>query len=192
VGVKHKSSTFQGFRAFTRAQGIDMNKDMKLVPIGFGVAPLLAGQVDALVGFTTSEPLRAASKGLKVKEFLFANYGVKMYGLTISTREDLIKSDGATIRSFLKASIRGIKYVAEHPDEVAPAVKKRVTQAKLAQQRKMWDKARNTILFADGPGKRVGVQTSEGWGSTQDILSGLKLIENKVPVQSIYTNAFQP
>lgn len=192
VGVKHKSSTFQGFRAFTRAQGIDMKKDMKLVPIGFGVAPLLAGQVDALVGFTTSEPLRAADKGLKVKEFLFANYGVKMYGLTIASREDLIKSDGATVRSFLKASLRGIKYAADHPDEVAPSVKKKVTQAKLGQQKRIWKKVMKAVLFADGPGKRVGVQTSDGWGKTQNILFDLKLIENKVPVGSIYTNAFLP
>jgi len=190
VGVKHKSSTFQGFRAFTRLQKIDMNKQMTLVPIGFGVAPLLAGQVDALVGFTLSEPLQAADKGLKVKEMLFADYGVKMYGLTISTQEGLTKSDPATVRSFLKASIKGIKYGVEHPAEVAPAVKKMVPQAKIDQESRMWNKLMRTVLFA--PGDKIGIQTDERWSQTQNILSTLKLIETKVPVKTIYTNAFQP
>jgi ABC-type nitrate/sulfonate/bicarbonate transport system substrate-binding protein len=115
-----------------------------------------------------------------------------MYGLTISSREDLIKSSPATVRSFLKASLRGIKYVADHPDEVAPAVKKKVTQAKLGQQSRMWQKVVKAVLYADGPGKRVGVQTNDGWGKTQNILFDLKLIEKKVPVGTIYTNAFLP
>ena len=191
VGVKKQSSTFQGFRVFTRAQGIDMQKQITMVPIGFGVAPLLAGQVDAMVGFTMNEPLTAEDKGIQVGEMLFADYGVKMYGLTISTREDLLKSDPATVRAFLKASLKGLEYGAAHPDDVVAAIRKVVPQANPNRERRLWDKIVKTVLYPKGSEKRVGLQTESGWTETQDILFGLKLIEEKVPVGTIFTNAYQ-
>lgn len=192
VGVKKQSSTFQGFRVFAQAQGIDMKKQITLVPIGFGVAPLLAGQVDAMVGFTMNEPLTAADKGIQVGEMLFADYGVKMYGLTISTREDLMKSDPATIRAFLKGSLKGLEYGAAHPDEVVAAIRKVVPQAKPNRERRLWDKITKTVLYPKGPKKSVGLQTEGGWTETQNTLFGLKLIEEKVPVGTIFSNAYQP
>ena len=191
VGVNKQSSTYQGFRVFIQAQGIDMNK-LALVPMGFGVSLLLSGQVDAQLAFTMNQPLIAADQGIKVGEFLFSDYGVKMYGLTISSSEDFMRRDAATVRAFLKASLKGIEYAAAHPGEAVAVVKKVVPQANADRERRVWAKVMETVLYPKANGKRVGLQTEQGWTQTQSTLFQLKLIEEKVPIRTIFTNAYQP
>ena len=169
-----------------------MKKQLKLVPIGFGVAPLLAKQVDAMLAFTMNQPLSAADKGIEVGEMLLSDYGVKMYGLVLATREDLIQKDPTTARGFLRASLRGIRRAASHPDEAMAALKEVVRQANVSRKRREWDKLVKTVLYPGGKDKRIGIQTKQGWMETQDTLYELTLIEKKVPLDEIYTNAFQP
>ena len=72
IGSKRASSTSQGLTALLAVNKIDP-KRVNLVDIGFGVQPLLVGQVDALMGFTMNEAIEAESAGMPVAEMLIAN-----------------------------------------------------------------------------------------------------------------------
>jgi len=65
IGSKRASATSQGLTALLAVNKIDP-KSVNLVDIGFGVQPLLVGQVDALMGFTMNEAIEAESVGMPV------------------------------------------------------------------------------------------------------------------------------
>ena len=58
LGSKKGSATYQGLVAFLAANDMQIEQ-IKMVDIGFGVAPLLVKQVDAIMGFSMNEPIEA-------------------------------------------------------------------------------------------------------------------------------------
>jgi hypothetical protein len=83
-------ATFQALIALLSANNIPLEQ-VKLVDVGFGVAPLLVGQVDALMGFTTSETVEAESAGMQINVMPISGFGVDVYGLTIVGNSSLIE-----------------------------------------------------------------------------------------------------
>ena len=61
LGSKKGSATYQGLVAFLAANDMQIEQ-IKMVDIGFGVAPLLVKQVDAIMGFSMNEPIEAPSR----------------------------------------------------------------------------------------------------------------------------------
>ena len=78
LGSKKGSSTYQGLALLLAANNIQMEQ-IKMVDIGFGVQPLLVGQVDAMMGFTMNEPIEAETGGMPVHELFIADQvGVRL------------------------------------------------------------------------------------------------------------------
>ncbi len=184
VGAKKESSSFQGLMALTAANGIDLDA-IKLIPVGFGVTPLLVGQVDALMGFTMNEPLEAEGQGLTVGELMVADFGVKMYGLTISTHTELLEKQPELVRGFIRAAVKGIEYTVQNPDEAMQIIKKAIPDLNLDDEINVWKKIDATVLRPEDEDAFLS-QTLEGWQATQDTLYDLGIIESKVEPAQIF------
>lgn len=189
LGSKTGSATYQGLIAFLAANDI-RQEDINLAEIGFGVQPLLVGQVDAMMGFTMNEPIEAEDTGMPIHEILIADYGVDAYGLTISASSSFAEEQGDVLEAFLRATRRGMQDAAAEPQAAVDAVANAVDEINTERELKVLEK---TVPFWSSEATEENVygwQTAEQWQGTVDTALALELIQNAVDSDEIYTNEY--
>ena len=186
LGSKKGSSTFQGLVALLGANNIKM-ESIKLVDIGFGVQPLLVKQVDAMMGFTMNEPIEAESAGMPIFELSIADFGVKAYGLTIVSNDEFIKTRGAVVEAFLRATRKAVEETAQNRQAAVQAVAKQVSETDVKREMAVLER---TIPFFTGKGISFGAQSEQAWAQTINTAKTLGLVEKAPATKDVYTAAF--
>ena len=191
IGSKRASATSQGLSALLAVNKIDP-KRVNLVDIGFGVQPLLVGQVDALMGFTMNESIEAESAGMAVNEMLIADHGVVAYGLTIAAGDRFLKAQPEVVRAFLRATRKAIEASAAEPAVAVQAVAKSTSELDTAREAKVLQK---TLPFWSVQGKPIasfGTQSAAGWQQTIDTAKRVALVETAPSVSDVQAAGFTP
>ncbi|MEP7301203.1 MAG: ABC transporter substrate-binding protein [Caldimonas sp.] len=189
IGSKRASATSQALAALLAANKIDP-KNVNSVDIGFGVQPLLVGQVDALMGFTMNEAIEAESAGMPVTEMLIANHGVIAYGLTIATGDRFLKAQPELVRAFLRATRRAIEATGSDGAGAVQAVGKSVSEMDASREAKVLLK---TIPFWSVQGKpqsSFGTQNVAGWQQTIETAKRVGLVETAPTVSDVLAEGF--
>ena len=189
IGSKKGSATSQGLTLFLEANNIKPEQ-LQLADIGFGVQPLLVGQVDALMGFTMNEPIEAESAGMPVYELMIADAGVKAYGLTIAANERFLKEQGDLARGFLKATKRAMEEAAKDQQGAVAILAKAVAETNVERELKV---LKRTIPVWTGPDTKangLGWQTEAGWQQTVQTVTHLKLVEKAPVVKDLFTTSY--
>jgi NitT/TauT family transport system substrate-binding protein len=189
LGSKKGSATFQGLIALLSANNIPLEQ-VKLVDIGFGVAPLLVGQVDALMGFTTSETVEAENAGMQINVMPISEFGVDVYGLTIVGNSSLIEKKPELVKAFLRATHKGMALATKDPAAAIEAVVKQVEAADGPLQSKILARATPFWTGPDSAGHELGWQSAARWQSTIDTAQKLGLIDRPVTPDELFSNAF--
>ena len=189
IGSKRASSTSQGLSALLAVNKIDP-KQVNMVDIGFGVQPLLVGQVDALMGFTMNEPIEAESAGMAVTEMMIASQGVTAYGLTIAGGDKFLKAQPDVVRAFLRATRKSIEASVAEPAAAVQAVAKSTSELDSAREAKVLQK---TLPFWSVQGMSLasfGTQTAAGWQQTIDTAKRVALVETAPSVNDVLAAGF--
>jgi NitT/TauT family transport system substrate-binding protein len=189
IGSKRASATSQGLAALLAVNKIDP-KSVNLVDIGFGVQPLLVGQVDALMGFTMNEAIEAESAGMPVTEMLIANQGVIAYGLTIATNDKFLKAQPELVRAFLRATRRAVEASAADNAAAVQALMKSVSELEAGREMKVLAK---TAPFWSVQGKPIasfGSETPAGWQQTIETAKRVGLVETAPTVADVLADGF--
>jgi ABC-type nitrate/sulfonate/bicarbonate transport system substrate-binding protein len=115
----------QTARASTEAM-LTMNKvpveDVKLQTIGFGIEPLLTGEVDILTGLVTNQVVLLEQQGEQVGFVPYSDLGFGFYWNTPFVLDETFQSRKDMLAYWLRASARGWDYALRNPDEVAKLV----------------------------------------------------------------------
>lgn len=191
IGSKRASATSQALSALLAVNKIDP-KRVNLVDIGFGVQPLLVGQVDALMGFTMNESIEAESAGMAVNEMMIANQGVSTYGLTIAAGDKFLKAQPEVMRAFLRATRKAVEASAAEPAAAVQALIKSTSELDAAREAKVLQK---TLPFWSVQGKPLssfGTQTAAGWQQTIDTAKRVGLVETAPNVNDVLAAGFAP
>lgn len=189
LGSKTGSATYQGLIAFLASNDI-RQEDINLAEIGFGVQPLLVGQVDAMMGFTMNEPIEAEDNGMPIHELLIADYGVNAYGLTIAANNTFAEEQSDVLEAFLRASLLGMQDAANEPQAAIDAVDNAVDEVNVERELQVLDK---TVPFWSSDATEdngYGWQTTDQWQGTVDTALTLELIQNAIQPEDIYTNGY--
>lgn len=189
IGSKRASSTSQGLTALLAVNKIDP-KRVNLVDIGFGVQPLLVGQVDALMGFTMNEAIEAESAGMPVVEMMIASQGVVAYGLTIASGDKFLKAQPEIVRAFLRATRKAIEASAADSVAAVQSVGKSVSELDAGREAKVLQK---TLPFWSAQGKTLasfGSQSPADWQQTIDTAKRVGLVEAAPAVSDVLAAGF--
>jgi NitT/TauT family transport system substrate-binding protein len=189
IGSKRASSTSQGLTALLAVHKIDP-KRVNLVDIGFGVQPLLVGQVDALMGFTMNEVIEAESAGMPVTEMMIAGHGVVTYGLTIVSGDRFLKAQPELVRAFIRATRKSIEASAADAAGAVQAIGKSVSEMDAAREAKVLQK---TLPFWSVQGKPLasfGAQSPAEWQQTIDTAKRVGLVEVSPVVADVLAPGF--
>lgn len=105
---------------FSETAGIDTDQ-VELVPITTGPEALVAGDVDAYMGFITEGPGLLASMGVDAEAFLLQDFGYGYYVNAYTVRREDLEDEESRelIKDLLKADLQGQLDMIEDPEAAA-------------------------------------------------------------------------
>jgi len=124
------------FPAFAKANGIDATKVKWLTVDGASKAPsLFSKKADAITEFSLAKPIltkQATENKMELNTMLLSDHKFALYSNTLLASENTIKDKADLVRAFVGATIKGLQYTLDNPDDAAAAMVKRVPDLDLA------------------------------------------------------------
>jgi len=158
------------------------------VDVGFDYSQLIAKKIDAEWAFRTTAGLNLPAKGIQVNTISPKDYGITTHGYTIFTTEEMIKNHPELVKKFLKATIKGIAYTLDEPDNALQSVliRKPSLDPDLEKERlKLYNEV--TSNSEEYP---IGYMDYDMFKETYDRLVDEGVITKKFDVRSAFTTAF--
>lgn len=141
--------------------GLDL-ADVQLVPGGFDMSPFFRGEVEVWAGFVSNEVVRARRQGLALVTLPVQEYLPRINPNQLYTRRELLATQPALARAFLRASLRGWRWALEHPDAAVDMMLARFPQ--LAAERDFhlasFD---SSVPVIHAPGLAMGAVDCDHW-----------------------------
>src|SRR5580704_2610884 len=116
------------FPAFLAVNNLERGKIREIVVDAATYLPLLmSGQADAVLeqAMNLGRFAKAAEKqGKEAVSMLYSDYGLTAYGNAIIVRDTRVTENPDVVRRFTDASLRGLAYALEHPEEAVDVLRK--------------------------------------------------------------------
>ncbi|MFQ5913720.1 MAG: ABC transporter substrate-binding protein [Nitrospinota bacterium] len=196
IGAPENDAIWPIVKLLYRIKGYDLKrvKHVNVTPAGRDPG-MLAGGYAASTGFITQYPILSRMAKQRNKEIhfvLLSNEGLNIYGAGVNVLDKTLKERGEDVRKFLKASVRGIAYALEHPDEAVNYLMKVCPVCKKQPNREVWDITGDMWYTKSGRAKGLGGMTDEKWQKTIDFVAKPLRLKKKPSRSELYTNAYLP
>jgi ABC-type nitrate/sulfonate/bicarbonate transport system substrate-binding protein len=149
IGVS--ASSEPAWNAFLALNHIDPSQVTK-VPLGFDLAPLIAGEVDGALGYDAEAPVTLAAKGFAAYSMPFADFGFNVVSHSYFVTSETLASQRDVLERFLTAQIQGLQAFLADSDPAADlAVSKYASDLglNLDAQRKQGERQKALISTAE-------------------------------------------
>jgi NitT/TauT family transport system substrate-binding protein len=138
LGAPTADGAYAQWPIFVKANNIDTSK-VEILNVGFPVREpmLVAGQVDAITGFSFSSYIGVKHSGVPQDDIvvmLMADYGVRLYGNTIMVNPSFAAANPEAVKGFLRAYLKALKDTVKNPDAAIESVLKRNETASKATE----------------------------------------------------------
>lgn len=165
-------------------------KDVTLDSIGYNqVAALVAGQDDAVIVYTANEPAQLQNQGIEYVLFKTSD-AVDLVANGLISNEDTLKNNPELVKKMIRATLRGIEYTVNHPDESFEISKKYVPTLASADQKTQKQVLLNSIeMFKTD---HYGFSKPEAWQNMQNILLKMGLLSQPLDLSQAFTNEYLP
>jgi ABC-type nitrate/sulfonate/bicarbonate transport system substrate-binding protein len=184
--VGYKVEPSPDYLALLAAAGVD-RASVHEVPVGFDPRLLAAGKVDVYPVFESNEPDTLRRLGVPVRLFRSVDYGVPGLGLTYETRQQLLDQDPDLLARFLKATLHGIEFARDHPDEATDIVMRFAPNEDRDHQKAM---LQTELDMADSPVTRsngIGWGSHDQWQAYHDSLLAFGGLKGPVDVDAAFS-----
>jgi ABC-type nitrate/sulfonate/bicarbonate transport system substrate-binding protein len=81
--------------------------DVNIVPYAYDPTPLIKGEIDASLDFTTNVPYTISLQGVEATSFLLYDFGYTTYNDTVVVTEEVLNNKRAELVAWLRASRKG-------------------------------------------------------------------------------------
>jgi len=156
--------------------------DIELQSVGFDARVFTEGQVDIYPVFLNNEPDTIRRAGVDITVIDPTDFGVPTLGLTFLAREETLAEDPELVERFLRASMRGAQYAAEHVDEAVEVTLTYAEGADPEHQRFLLEQDLAAAERADGMGRA----DAEQWRALTDLLLEYGIIERDIDVATVW------
>jgi len=192
LGVTITSNSYQSYLAFAKEVNLDLSK-IEEIPIGGAGLEWLAGKTDCQVLYPFLSESAAEIKGFNVTSLYFTDYGITMYNQAVVANSNVLKDNPELIHKVARALSKGIAYERAHPDEALAIsfklnpliLSKTDYHTKIFEKRMAMDKK-----LSDPSTAGDATQDKNVWLQTKDTLNNLKLLQDDVNVDELFTNKF--
>lgn len=192
IGLPLYGTNLLAVKAILRKAGI-AESEVQLIDIGYTqVASLTAGKVDAVVGFANNEPLKLRAGGYAITQINTWDY-FPLVGHGLITGEAQIVRSPKQVRQMTQATIKGMRYALQHPDETFQICRKYLPELGKEQQKseqqvllasmRLWE---NAYTRKNG----LGQSDPKAWAESQQLMKELGLIKETTPVNKLLNLSF--
>lgn len=158
------------------------------VDVGFDYSQLITGKIDAEWAFTVTAGLDLPAKGVEINFISPADYGIVTHGYTIFTSDKTIREKPDVVLRFLRASLKGVKYTVEHPEEANKVLLKR--DPKLDEALSLKRQLAYNAVTSNSDQYPPGHMDKKMFQETYDRLVEEKVIQQPFDVAEAYTTQF--
>lgn len=175
------------FRAMMDKLGLDTLK-VNLVPLKFnGVEQLQSGEVDAASSFIGNQDTLHRASGFEIVVINPSDYGIEFYQDTIFTTDKIIAESPDVVERFLRATLKGLKYYYEHPEEAVDIKRIYAVDSERTVDEDRIKFQLPLVISGDG---RFGVMDPEKVSAIQSILLSQGLVDRILPLENILAPQF--
>lgn len=164
--------------------------DLTLDSIGFNqVEMLITDNDDAVVVYSANEPVQLRKLGEDIVLFKVSD-AIDLVANGLITNEATLAEKPELVRAMVEATLKGITYAADHPEEAFEISKKYVTNLAEADQETQMQVLLESIKHwqADRP----GYSEPQAWENMQRILLQMGLLSGEQDLAKAYDNRFIP
>jgi NitT/TauT family transport system substrate-binding protein len=180
-------ANYIGLIAMLHAEGI-AESDLVLESIGFNqVEALATDQNEAVVGYSTNEPVHLRNQGYEIVTFQVADY-VELTANGLITNEEMIAEDPEAVGAFVRAMIRGIEDTIADP-EAAYEICLEFVEGLEEQDRELQMEVL-TLSIEYWKADVVGYAQASAWGNMQQVLLEMGLLSAAIDLDEAFTNQF--
>jgi len=185
-------SNYFGLKIMLNHEGLSY-EDVDLKFIGYTqIESLIADRVDAAVVFINNEPIVLREMGKEIN--VLDTYSITpMVSASIITGDHLIEKDPELVRKFIRAVVKGSRYVIDHQDEVILLLKNYIptlTEHNLDINKKVLRASLELWMDEDTAIHGIGYTTKSDWECSIDEMYNLGLIRRRISPADCYTNRF--
>ncbi len=163
---------------------------VRLVPFRFDLTPLIRGDVDAVTGFATDQPVTLREQGQLPVVLPYYEVGLSSYGYMFFTKEKRSGEEGSRLTCFLSASRRGWSEVFTKPDEaIAYLCKVRLPESSCTAEARKLELLRPIMLDASGA-LATWTMTAEGFTQAEEQLRLFDQISEAAPLDAAFDDAW--
>jgi len=191
IGVNIGGTKYREFQALLKKVGIAEDEIQLMGMTESSPAPLLADKVDAMLGYTEDQPVTVELRGENVNRIALSDHGIDIYSTNLIVNEAYLRSDQAVVERFLKASMKGWSEAVRNPEKAVQAYTAERPESDRAFNEANFTQLIPILTSPDVEATGFGAQTAQRWANTQDILFDLGMIEAKVNIDQLFTNALR-
>jgi NitT/TauT family transport system substrate-binding protein len=200
VGKKIASTSGDAVRtalpAFARLNGFDADKvNFITVNQPAKASMLLAGQVDGVCDYVSALPVyREAAKAanLELNALEYGNYGLDIYSNGIVVRDDLLRSDPALVKAFVRAIVQGLDFASARRAETVKIFREFQPQYSEAVTREGLDIAADHLLVPEVYAGGIGSMSADKMERTIKTTVEAYGLSNSPAASAVYTNDMLP
>ncbi len=196
LATRQGGSTDRTFPAFASLAGFDASKvKIEHMKVPSALPSVLTGKVDGMHCYLTELPImmtKAREHGREGKVLLWADYGFDIYSNGVIAHEDDIANKADRVRRFLKATVEGWAYGADHPEEAAKLFQKFSPESSPKLVLGQWKVAVDLSASSEGKKHGIGYILRNKMKTTRDIMFKALNLKGSVKVEDLYTNQFNP
>ena len=117
----------------------------------FRLDEFIAGEVDAISGYITSQPFILENMGIKTNIINPRDYGIDFYGDNLFTTELEVKKNPDRVKKMISATLKGWEYALNNPDEIIKLIKE--GKKKLIEKEFVSMTSMNTWVYEEDIGR---------------------------------------
>lgn len=165
--------------------------DVTLDSIGYNqVELLMADSEDAVVIYVANEPVQLEAQGASIN-LLKVSDAIDLVANGLVTNEKTMNENPELVKAMIAATLKGIQYTIDNPDEAYDISKKYVDNLASADQAVQKQVLLRSIEQWQGSDK-LGYSNLEAWQNMQHILTKMNLLTNAIDVSTCFTNELLP
>ncbi|WFB09305.1 ABC transporter substrate-binding protein [Streptomyces sp. LX-29] len=187
--------TYFGLLALLKEAGL-AKKDADVQYIGFTQQAALKGKrVDGVMGYVNNDGVAFKESGIPVRAITLdtGEGGESLVGPSLGSTQKTLDKRGDEIRKFVDASLRGMRYTIEHPEEAVKLSKGYIPG--LGDSKRQENAL--AVLKATEPLMRnqqgeIGYIDPQVWGRMADFMYEQGLLDKKVQPEEAYDSDYLP
>ncbi|HAF60998.1 MAG TPA: hypothetical protein DCK95_01570 [Anaerolineaceae bacterium] len=185
-------ASYIGFRALLQANGLQ-ESDMMLDSIGYAtVEALVNDQEEAAVIYVSNEPIQLEAQGHSINTLRVSDY-TDLVGNGLITNQKVIEENPELVRAMVEATLQGIRFTQQNPDEAFEICKKYVDNlADLSEEEQQVQRQVLDASIALYHIEQNGATELQTWQNMQSILLDMGLLTEELDLNQVYNNDYLP